>query len=375
MKKAFLIIISACLLGLLIVANSPRLMSVFLTMPYGPKAIWGSDRYSCGDLYGMCYISDFQNGYQLEKPTLPLKRYDTLDRTINLVVLGDCNLAPPYGLSDSMLAGVKRYTFYDFRKITDISIAPDTSAKNVLLIERTERALVYFADSNYILDKMHVGSRIKQKRKKTLKYLLEMAPHLAGSTLHNPDVNQNLDNLLFDYSFLTGLKQMKADFNYKLFNRPDNNVVVSPDQNYLLYGVTVNAGSENSSFIPVSDADVEKIITSLNAVYDYYRSKGFDEIYFAGIPNTVSIMYPQMGKYNHLLERVQDHKDLKMKSIDIYHLFKSKPDDLYLKSDTHWTLNGFFMWVNEFNRQLALPVNSPDANRPATASRAAPVEK
>jgi hypothetical protein len=92
----------------------------------------------------------------------------------------------------------------------------------------------------------------------------------------------------------------------------------------------------------------------MNRLYQYYRAKGFDEVYFSIIPNPVTILYPEMGKYNEIISRVMHHPNLKVPVIDVYDQFRSAAVRIYSKADTHWSVNGFNIWLNEFNKKLAV---------------------
>ena len=82
---------------------------------------------------------------------------------------------------------------------------------------------------------------------------------------------------------------------------------------------------------------------------------GFDEVYLSIIPNKVSILSPDMGKYNQLIERVQSDLNLKIPVIDTYSDFKKNPTKYYLKSDSHWTCEGRDIWLDKVNNILVTP--------------------
>ncbi len=76
---------------------------------------------------------------------------------------------------------------------------------------------------------------------------------------------------------------------------------------------------------------------------------GFNEVYLSIIPNKVSILAPNLGDYNYVLERIQQHPDLKAKYLDIYSIFKKQSQKVYSKSDTHWNCNGSSIWQGVVN--------------------------
>jgi hypothetical protein len=145
---------------------------------------------------------------------------------------------------------------------------------------------------------------------------------------------------------------MKANMNYVFFNRIANEVTISPNKEYLLLNETVDPLSKGSSFIPVSKNTIDSLVISLNHIYYYYKSKGFDDVYFAIIPNPVTILFPEIGNYNELIPRIQNNKNLIVPIVNIYDNFRQIKNSIYEKSDSHWTNNGFILWVNEFNNIL-----------------------
>jgi hypothetical protein len=108
----------------------------------------------------------------------------------------------------------------------------------------------------------------------------------------------------------------------------------------------------NSSFPSVKNSEVDRIVSSMNRLYKYYRAKGFDEVYFSIIPNPVTVLYPAMGRYNEIILCVMHHSGLKVHIVDVYDKFKSFSVQIYSMSDTHWSANGFNIWLNEVNKRL-----------------------
>jgi hypothetical protein len=168
----------------------------------------------------------------------------------------------------------------------------------------------------------------------------------------NKNINQNLEFNLFDYIIFNPLKELKAQLNYKLFGRISKEVSIIPNQPYLFLSETVNAESSISSFNPIDDNQIGKVVTTLNSTYSHYRSIGFDAVCFSIIPNPVSIICPEYKTYNDIIRRVQNHPDLIMPMINIIDRLDSAHCQVYQFSDSHWNYNGFNLWVNEFNKYL-----------------------
>ena len=178
---------------------------------------------------------------------------------------------------------------------------------------------------------------------------------LSRKYADNPVLNENLEFNLFDYKLFTPLKEFKANLNYRLFNRVNNDVRVSPDHKYLFYNATIDTNYTTSSFTRIDNAEITRIVNVLNNIYIHYKAKGFDEVYFTIIPNPVTVLSPGiLGtiKYNELIPRIYNNTGLKIPVIDVYNLFRQSNIQIYFRSDTHWNNNGFHVWANEFNETI-----------------------
>ncbi|MFN3488998.1 MAG: hypothetical protein ACK4YV_07680, partial [Emticicia sp.] len=65
-----------------------------------------------------------------------------------------------------------------------------------------------------------------------------------------------------------------------------------------------------------------------------------------------SILGTDLGEYNHLIERVQQHSDLKTPFFDIYTPYHHSKNVLYEKGDSHWNCEGKQMWLDLVNAKL-----------------------
>jgi hypothetical protein len=146
------------------------------------------------------------------------------------------------------------------------------------------------------------------------------------------------------------LFETKALLNYYVFGRASGDVAISKDGNYLVLRRTVEGTTGRSSYVPVPDEMITLIINNLNELGDYYKAKGFKEVYFSIIPNSVTILQPE--HYNGFIPRVQYDPRLKLKVIDIYGAFKRQKEIFYLHGDAHWNEKGIAQWVDMVNEQL-----------------------
>jgi hypothetical protein len=172
-----------------------------------------------------------------------------------------------------------------------------------------------------------------------------------NNTLFNKNLSRNLETLLFDDKVFTPVKELKANINYKLFNRVDKGVAVSTDKKRLLVNSTVDTASTLSDFRNISHKEIGTLIGNLDAANHYYRSIGFKKVILTIIPNAVSVYDENRMPYNRLLERVE--QDNRFTVVDVYKQFKDAPINLYYRSDTHWNPQGLDLWVKAMNKSMA----------------------
>ncbi|MEO6149866.1 MAG: hypothetical protein ABIN95_09985 [Mucilaginibacter sp.] len=314
---------------------------------------FGSDREYYGDLYSFCYLPQFK----INDPILKNIQPDTIKnikRDINLYTICDSYLFN-FIKTDLIFHGVKRYWFCKSGGTNSPLVKMDTTQKNILIIESTERFVRNMANADAFTKLLQpvastgFADTTATDFKKTPAISF---PVLA--MIFNPRISQTLEFNLFDYKFFSPLKEWKAALNYNLFNRANKEVKISPDGKHLFLVETVDSTSTFSSFKRTDDKDIDYIVASLNKIYAHYKALGFDEVYLSMIPNPVTIIAPEMGNYNHLISRIQENPDLKMPYIDMYKKFKATKENIYQPTDTHWNNRGFKLWVDEFNKTLAV---------------------
>ena len=319
------------------------------------KAFWGSEKNDYGDMYSLCYLPKFKIKAPNKIPVLDDCCKTPRDK--NLYVLCDSYLFN-FVKTNKIFNGVKNYWFARWNINDESEVEVNTRQKNVLLLESTERFLMQLADSNFVYNTFKPKPVARDTdviiagEKQTYLKTAVIPRYNILQIMFNPRINNTLEFHLFDYRWLAPLKEIKANLNYNVFNRVDKDVVLSPKKDHLFFNNTVNKNM-GSSFKPMDDQYVEAIVKSLNAVYAHYKAKGFKEVYFSVIPNPVNIVAPQMGDYNNLIPRIQNHPDLKIRVIDAYSLFQGTNAQVFHPSDTHWNNTGFSLWVREFNKNLA----------------------
>ncbi len=319
-------------------------MKIIANYRYDSDSFFASDRYKYGDLFGFSYLKDFKIP---PGPRPVIISHCPEPKSINLYMLCDSYLWS-FVKTDSIFCGVNKLKYVRWKYGEQLDEELDTNKKNVLIIEMSERFVRKLGlDSLEMYNSMKAHKpNIQVRGYREPKTTLEKAINY----LFNPLINENLEFNLFDYRFLTPIRELKSELNYWLFDRVDKDVALSTDKKNLFYKETVDTTLVSSSFKYIDDEEIARLVSALNLGYSHFIRLGFNEIYLSLIPNPVTIADPAMGKYNGLINKIQRNPDLKLKVIDIYTIFKGSGSALYSRSDTHWNSAGFQLWVNEVNR-------------------------
>ncbi len=337
MKKVlawvFIIIGSAFLL------SASRLSIIFKVLEWKKDHAtewYGRHESTSGDLVAMAMLDKVKKfhapkDYQFVAPA------GNENKEIDVYLFGDSYTEdlPEYSLANT------HKLLYLNNKICN-SYSLDEKKKNVLVIESGERAVREVYSTLDILDMLKRNSADEK-------------PRPAGSEKKrnfSQIMNRNLEVLIFDYNLINKVRQFKASVNYNIFNRASGDVYVSENGEYLFFKNTVMPSGPHSSYSPVNDSTIDRIVTNLNTIYSHYKNDGFDEIYFSIIPNPATILQPE--QYNSLIPRIKNHRSLRMPYIDVYDDFKKETDpaSLYRKGDTHWSNKGINIWISKLNDSL-----------------------
>ena len=355
MKNIILAIIAIVSVSLYVISGNDKLMSEILNKRASMRSAFGADlRY--GDLYNMTFLPEFRN----EDPLLHNIRPDTtstIKRDINLYALGNSYLLT-FVKSQLIFDGVKK--FWGGKYYLLESPVLDTTQKNILLIQMTERSVGIFADTETIASRF--APVTPKSPVDTLPVFTRSNPIVYQSfknKIFNPQIQKKVEFNLFDYRIFTPLKELKATLNYKFFNRISPDVAISPDKKNLFLAATVDSVNKftsltdkYSSFNKIDDKEIDTLVLSFNKLYIDFKARGFDEVYLSIIPNPATVISPLMGTYNNLIPRIQYHSALKMPYVDVYKKFKTVKEPIYQQADTHWNNRGFKLWVDEFNKVL-----------------------
>jgi hypothetical protein len=284
------------------------------------------DDYRYGDLYRMSNLSQFKELKEICPPNSNLKKTST-----HLILAGDSFTEK--GRIDSSFFASKDYTYVRVDEESSVSI--DFAQSNILIIETVER---HFRERfGEVWKGVNLEKNINQESDKKSLFDKLLVWELPYSTeLH--------ESILFGYDGMQKVREWKANINFNLFNRIDDNVRLNKSEEYLLYYLPSESGI-SSGFDKISDEGIDILVANVNATYLYYKSLGFENVILSIIPNKTSILGTDLGSYNELLSRVQNHKNLIMPVLNVYEPFKRIDVKSYAKGDSHWSCAGQAEWV------------------------------
>ncbi|TDE16213.1 hypothetical protein [Dyadobacter psychrotolerans] len=322
-----------------IVALSPDLSS----------KMTAQDSYRFGDLYRLSNLSQFKDP-RAACPDYKAPAKST-SKKVHLYLIGD-------SFTEKERVGQKDFAadaYTNVRWGEVLHFKPDPAEVNILLIESVER---------HFRDKFTAGP---------LTNLVADSATFVNRNFDQPFMNKlddafrskstegRLDEILFQNDFVLALKQLKADFNYKIFNRVNKEVTrVNDDKNIVYYMDTdTDTTKLTSSFSELSNSEVDSLVIHLNKSREIALKLGFDAVVLSIIPNKVSVLMPDYGHYNSLIDKVYSHPALEIPYIDVYQDFRKMGDRAYLKGDSHWTCAGQYLWLNKANQTINQLANKP----------------
>ena len=288
---------------------------------------WFPDDYRYGDLYRMSNLGQFK------EKTLPCASKfssPTTKKNLDLYLIGDSFTEAGRVSQDDFVAQRFSHTHW----ADSLEIRLDTSKRNVLILETVER---HFRE--------HFAAPVRNLR--VVSGLPKPYPKQEEGWYK--EIEERLTSFLFSRDAFLQFQEWKAALNLRWFGRSTRDVSISPDGQHLLFSWDTDSTRITSSFNPMSDSELDQLIAQVNQTKNYYLKVGFDEVYLALIPNKTSMVAPEMGTYNHAIERAQTHPALKTPFIDSWRVFVPNRLQIYSRSDTHWNCKGQALWLNEVN--------------------------
>ncbi|GAB3558455.1 hypothetical protein [Spirosoma fluminis] len=297
------------------------------------------DDYRYGDLYRISALPQFK----LPQPVCPTSNRASDTASTHLYIIGDSfSEEQRISRSDFRVSHFQRVK-WDFTQRAQL----DTTKRNVLILETVERHFRgIFARPVRELTVVPDTAQHPLPRQSWYRRLY--------NDLHRTDMEERLQSALFSQDWAFWFKELKAQLTLNWFNRWSTGVSLSRDQQHIFINSDTDTSSALSSYSRLPDNEVNTLIDSVNSVAARYRQLGFDEVYLSIIPNKASIVEPNRAPYNHLIERVQQHPNLQIPTIDTYGAFKQASPSPYLKSDTHWTCEGRAIWLSLVRQKLGV---------------------
>ena len=323
------------------------MMNQIITKRSDLDSWFGTHRWANGDLVSMSYLDHLKQFQEKDEEHFVRPLDDSGHRNIDLYIYGDSYLM---SVPDSAFSFVNQYHF-GRRTYEDLDYSLDPHKKNILIIEYVERL------ARNELRRLDIYDHLKKKAPESSFRGLSFAPvnyaNMVALDIFTHEINRNLEFNLYGYRFWDQVKLAKVSFTYGLFKRAVGDVVVSDDGSRLFLRQTMAPNDISSSYSPIDQKEMQKMITNIHSIYDHYKAEGFDEIYLSIIPNPVTILQPL--HYNDLIPEVQKEARLKdIPIIDIYSQFSqdAEPGRLFRIGDTHWSNQGIQLWLHAVNTEL-----------------------
>lgn len=296
-----------------------------------------ADDYRYGDLYRLSNLPQFKDP---QTPCPPLEKASTSlpDNKTNthLYLIGDSFTEPQRIGKQDFPVSHYQYVHWDKRAAVQL----DTTKRNILLLETVER---HFREhfSRPVAELAVVPDTNRKPAPEPIPWSRQLFDQIQSK-----GIEERLETVLFSQDLFLWFKELKASINFNWFDRVPPTVGISRDRRHLFVDLDTDTTKRlNSSFAPLSDNEVNALVDSVNATADQFRQQGFDAVYLSIIPNKASILDPGQGQYNHLIERVQKHPNLRVPFVDIYSEYVRKPQQVYALGDSHWNCTGRALWL------------------------------
>ena len=297
------------------------------------------DDYRYGDLYRLSYLPQFkQDALECEHVHFEHKK------PIQLFLIGDSfTEEPKINLQDFP---IEKYQYVHWAKHANYKL--DTTKRNILILETVERT--FKEHFSKVVNNFSNEEDIREKS--SFKQKIKIEVDELEKNIAPKGTEDRLAHTLFNYDFFLWFRELKAGLNLKLFGRTEDEVVLSKDKTHIFYKEEADSTDLHSAFYPIHQTEIDLFVKNINQTRETYLQAGFEEVYLSIIPNKISILSPDFGKYNHLIERIQGDNRLETPLIETYSIFKKTPQKYYLKSDTHWTCDGRAVWLEKVNSVL-----------------------
>ncbi|MEZ0484055.1 hypothetical protein [Fibrella aquatica] len=302
-----------------------------------------ADDYQYGDLYRLSNLPQFKD------PVAPCPPRTFLSDTArtHLYVIGDSFTEPErLGKQDLPVSYFKRVQ-WDKQDTVQL----DPAAHNVLLIESVERHFREHAAASASIQNLLVVKDTNRTNSPETD-VPSLGKQLADA-IHSEGIEERLETVLFSQAIFLWFKELKATLNLAFFERVSPNVSLSQNKEHLFIALDTDSTKLlNAGTSPLSDQEVNGLVSTINKTATHYQSVGFDKVILSIIPNKATILDPTLKPYNYLIERVQRHPDLNVPVVDIYSLYRQQTKSVYALGDSHWNCTGRALWLNTIANTL-----------------------
>ena len=307
---------------------------------------WGiiEDEYRYGDLFNLSHLPDFKE--EMAKCESKPATSKQTSRPIHLYTLGDSFLEPQRVDSSDLIAD--QYHFMKWGGSMHFQL--DTSAVNIVLIESVERHFrEHFSVSPvhyFIADSADFVEKWERKG-----WMAEIDNFFSSDR-----VGDQISLLLTGNSIGLKFKELKSSFNYHVFNRHESGVTISDDGRDIVYYLDTDTLNfpQRAGFSNITESKIDSLVNTLNQTKEALLRMGFDHFIFSIIPNKSTIVMPDYGIYNRLIERIESHQDLEVPYVSTIEEFRAMGKNAFLHSDSHWTCDGRLIWLKKANEALNL---------------------
>lgn len=307
-----------------------------------------TDSYRYGDLYRLSNLSGFKDPARFCTAYTPPPKASA--KRIHLYIIGD-SFTEKLRM-DKKDFNADAYTYLHWSET--LHFKPDTSEINILLLETVERHLRekflthpiqnIVPDSRTYVDNGHEPTLM----------------HTLDGVFNSKATEGRLDEFLFQNDFILKLKEWKANFNLNVFDRTNQEVTRINNGRDLVYYMDTDTDTTafTSSFAEIENTEIDTLVMNLNESKILAGKLGFDQVILSIIPNKVSVLMPEYGQYNQLIDRIYQHRNLQLDFVDVYADFEKMGTGSYLKGDSHWTCEGQYLWLNKINTKINQLVSS-----------------
>lgn len=297
------------------------------------------DDYRYGDLYRLSNLAKFKD-LKVECPPTPVSKLHSAKK-VALYIIGDSFTEPQRVDSSDFSADHFQYAHWG----TLLHLRLDTSYTNIVLLQSVERTVrEHFVSpiSNIIPDTTTFVSLPPEGR----------FVHRLDQIFASAPTEDRLNTLLFQFDPMLKLKELKSWLNHHFFSRNDPKVAVSADGKTIAYHVDTDTTLIYSSFVFTADSEIDTLVSVIQDDEKILKNLGFDHVWLSIIPNKASVLMPEYGTYNRLIERIYQHPALPIPTINVLHDFRAMQNP-YLKGDSHWSCAGQALWLAKVNRRLS----------------------